>query len=153
MDEKSEGSRNKFARWIFELETINYLIQYRKAQENGAMGYLSREGWRQYLDRHIYNVEESATSLRDQIRCEQLTEVGIRKAIGQLESTGVISSGAYNKQEGTRIDESEGFYRKCVVVEPREMQMQVVEMVHRITHAGTDRCLESIRERFFWPKM
>ena len=90
---KQKDPRGKFTRWILELESINYLIDYIRGTENACADYLSRESCGidpevndedQYFERHIY-IESN--SLHGELIKAQRDDMTIALAKSQLEKT------------------------------------------------------------------
>ena len=87
--------RGKFARWLLELEAINYTVRYRRGADNLAADYLSRSATTfdrkvndetENLERHVYTMDIPAIGNTDVVN-----EIGCQGAendfIVQLEST------------------------------------------------------------------
>ena len=61
--------RGKFARWLLELDAINYVVKYRRGVDNLAADYLSRSASTydekvydeiENLERHVYTIHVPA---------------------------------------------------------------------------------------------
>ena len=161
---RQKETRNKFARWLLELETYDYEIQYRSGVDNGPADFLSRiqserdigvEDEEEHFERFIYLVEREIIPIRDRMGPEQRKEGSVAQAIQQLEEaeTQRIISGPYRNQEDMRLDGGGRLCRKLAVVVPKSLQRDITSMAHRLTHAGTERSFQSISDNFFWPKM
>ena len=106
---KQRDPRGKFTRWILELESINYSIEYIKGTENASAGYLSREksetdsevnDEHQCFERHIY-VESS--SLHEELAKAQRDDFAISSAKSQLEMMQKIDQGPFRSHSGMKI--------------------------------------------------
>ena len=62
---KQKDPRSKFARWILELEPIDYIVRYRRGSDNLAADRLSRSAAEydvlvnnevEFFERHVYQV-------------------------------------------------------------------------------------------------
>ena len=159
---RQKDPRNKFARWLLELESYDYTIEYRQGAENGAADYLSRlptrrdieiENEEEHFERFVYLLEDEIVPLQAKLTGEQLAEHTIHRAIEQLKEGGRIVSGPYRLQEGMRLDGGGRLCRKEAVVIPRTLQKEITAVAHRLTHAGIQKSTKYIRDRFFWFKM
>ena len=74
---RQKDPRNKFARWLLELEAYDYEIEYRRSRDNGAANFLSRipsardrdvEDEGECFERFIYHIEGEIIPLRDRIK-------------------------------------------------------------------------------------
>ena len=104
--------RNKFARWIQELETFDYQIRYVKGTSNQAADYLSRQTSEldlvvndefECFERHLYLVKDDVLSER--FRVEQREYVPIAFAIEQLQKGMHIGEGRFKNQSGMVISD------------------------------------------------
>ena len=94
-----KGPRGKFARWIQELESLDYTIQHVKGTENLPADYLSRihseVDWdinddSEYFDRHVYSTTPKFDILTT-LKHNQGQDVVVSSAIKQLELTGRLT--------------------------------------------------------------
>lgn len=161
---RQKDPRNKFARWLLELESYDYQIEYRRGVDNGAADFLSRipaqrdeeiEDEEEHFERFVYLLEDEITPLQDRFATEQRKEPTIRRAIEQLcdPKIGRVLAGPYKSQEGMRLDGEGRLCRKRALVVPRALQKEITGIAHRWAHAGVQRSLTYIRERFFWFRM
>ena len=157
---RQKDPRNKYARWIMELESYNYEILYRKGVENGAADFLSRtpcefdsvvNDEEENFKRNIYSI--GAAQMGERIRAEQLKDNCVRNAIEQLKAQSRIHSGPFRYQDGMRLSVEGLLYRKRAVIVPRDLKGEVTGTAHRLTHAGIDRTYEYMKDRFFWSGM
>ena len=118
--------RNKYARWILEFEPLNYEIQYRRGQANGAADYLSRTPCEvdsvvdedEYFVRNIFLIEQEISMVREETKRGQLQDQSIRNAVRQPKEQGKIVSGPFRRQEGMRAEAEGGLFRKRALVIP-----------------------------------
>ena len=95
---RQRDPRGKFARWIQELEGLNYQIQYVKGTDNTAADFLSRidsevdqlvNDEYEFVERFIYNIPTEGT-LYDELKREQTLDTVIAFAAEQLRERGVV---------------------------------------------------------------
>ena len=154
---RQRDPRNKYARWILELENYNYEITYRRGVENCAADCLSRtpcepdglinDEW-ENLERHVYTLDTSR--LGGDIREGQPGDAAIMGAIEQLGRNGQVKTGPFRLQEGMRLSHDGFLYRKKAIIVPRVLQTRVTQLVHKLSHARIERTYEDMKGRFFW---
>lgn len=136
---KQRDPRGKFTRWILELESINYSIEYIKGTENASAGYLSREksetdsevnDEHQCFERHIY-VESS--SLHEELAKAQRDDFAISSAKSQLEMMQKIDQGPFRSHSGMKILGAL-LYRGRKVIVPKSMREKIMHLVHSEGH-------------------
>ena len=101
--------RGKFTRWLLELESLNYNVEFRRGENNCAADYLSRTSMEfdsqvndevEQFERHVYSVvrpeEEFIVKLRDQ----QAKDVVTSDAIGQVRAKGGVTNGQLKRYDG-----------------------------------------------------
>ena len=157
---RQKDTWNKYARWLLEIEAYNYDIEYRSGLQNGAADYLSRSACQfdanindevEKFEKNVYFFE--AREFSDKIRDGQVRDEVIMDAVNQLEEYGGIYAGAFKSQGGMRVSSDGLLYRKGAITVPRDLQGEVTEFAHRLTHVGIERTYEYMRGRFFWIEM
>ena len=157
---RQRDPRRKFARWITELESLNYTVVYRKGVNHAAPDFLSRlessvdvevNDEVEHFERHVYSVEAAGDFL-DEIRRAQQNDSNVMFALQQLQTTGKIRRGRYKNFGGMRVERGI-LMRKAQIVVPSSMRRAVFEREHSLHHAGVDKTYQSIRERYCWVGM
>ena len=151
--------RNKFARWIQELETFDYQIRYVKGTSNQAADYLSRQTSEldpvvndefECFERHLYLVKDDVLSERFSV--EQREYVPIAFALEQLQKGMHIGEGRFKNQSGMVI--SDGLlYRGKQLVVPPTLKQEVLALVHNGSHLGIAKTKEAVKRDFYWKGM
>ena len=155
---RQRDPRRKFARWIAELECLNYTIVYRKGVNHAAPDFLSRmksdvdRGANddiEHFERHIYAVEND---ILGEIKTGQREDPSIVYATHQLRTDGKVTKGRYKSYGGLKV-ENGVLKRKGQIVVPGSMRWAVFEREHSVHHAGVHKTYGLIRERYFWVGM
>ena len=112
---KQKDPRGKFARWILELEPLNYIIRFRRGLDNLAADRLSRSATQydftvndetEFFERHVYTILEDtkiqifsidSTAFTGKLLREQARDPIIRDTIEQLNLTGKVEKGQLKK--------------------------------------------------------
>ena len=156
---KQKDPRGKYTRWILELESINYFIEYVKGTENTSADYLSREisevdpdvnDEENHFERYIYSLEGG--SLREEMATAQREDPTLASAILQLEETGRVDNGALKTQTGLKIVDRV-LYRGRKIVVPHSMKEEIMGLVHNEGHFGSEKTALLTRDRFYWKRM
>ena len=153
--------RNKYARWILELEPLNYEIQYRRGQANGAADYLSRTPCEvdsvvdeeEYFERNIFLIEQEISMVREEIKRGKLQDQSIKNAVRQLKEQENIVSGPFRRQEGMRVESEGRLFRNRPLVIPHKLKGDITMMVHRVAHPGIEKTYAYLQARFYWTGM
>ena len=149
--------RNKFSRWIQELEAIKYEIQYVRGEENAAADYLSRLPSEidqnvnddvDHFERHLFPVSDQyqlLSRIKEDLRLYKATSL----ALDQLEHGGVIHSDRFKRQRGIHL--SEGLlYRGDQVVVPHRLKDEILTRIHNDSHPGTRKTITETKLHFYW---
>ena len=156
---KQKDPRGKYTRWILELESINYSIEFVKGTENESADYLSREksevdrdvnDEENHFERYVYSLE--GRSLREEMATAQREDNTLALAMNQLEETGRVDKGPVKTQAGLKIVEGI-LYRGRKIVVPHSMKERIVGLVHNEGHFGSDKTILLTRNIFYWKKM
>ena len=152
--------RGKFARWIQELESLDYTIQHVKGTENLPADYLSRihseVDWdinddSEYFERHVYSTIPKFDILTT-LKHNQGQDVVVSSAIKQLELIGRITQGLFKRQTGMNFAAGLLCRGKKIIV-PNKMKDEIIAHKLNEGHFGTDKTTRMIRNRFYWKRM
>ena len=167
--------KGEFARWLFELEGLNYTVKYCRGVDNLAADYLSRSATTydtevndemENLERHVYAVRGpiginglsgpriqpwncNPVLFREELRREQAADSAIATAIAQIRKNGCVSHGRFRKFGGMRLEEGI-LCRGRRIVLPISMSSQVIQTLHELSHWGVQRTFDMIRQKFYW---
>ena len=150
--------RGKFTRWLMELQSIDYDIQYIKGTKNVEADYLSR----------IHTKDDPNPKDRDSDSCvfatsdgvdifpevakiaeEQMKDPVTAGAIKQLRDTGEISSGPFKRLCQVAIDENSRLLMKGGrIVLPKALLQPIIRECHGQYHPGVENTLLLIKSRF-----
>jgi transposase InsO family protein len=147
--------RGKFARWIMELEELNYRIEYRRGRENEAADCLSRclvpvdaavQDDDAFFDSKIGKIFGN-NDLTVRLRVEQRNDHDIAGAIDQLQASNSVTSGKYRAWNHLRMDD-DILVRGRKIVLPDVMRREVVAAIHAIQHGGVKVTTDAVNEHF-----
>ena len=156
---KQRDPRGKYARWIQELEGLDYEIRHVKGSNNAAADFLSRieceiddqvNNEYEYVDRFVYNLSQNG-ALLDEIRCEQLSDPAIAFAAKQLQEHGTVTKGRYRSQ---CLAVSNGVVTRANrILVPDSLRKLVLTQTHNVSHPGIRRTLHRLKQQFTWNGM
>ena len=153
--------RHTYARWILELESLPYRVEYRPGSLNQTADYLSRiphlERDRKVDDEaefegHVYAVGTAERVLKWIVR-EQLRDPVIQKAVQQWYDLGSVETGQLKKVSSHLYLKEGVLYFDHRFVVPTVLRKEVLERVHALGHFGIAGTLEALRRSYYWPKM
>ena len=154
---KQRDPRGKFARWIQELESLDYEIVYTKGNQNNAADFLSRiesdidsqvNNEFEYFERFVYHLTMSYPELVEMIEKEQLKDQAIKYAREQVSEVGYASRGRYNYQHLTISDGL--LLRNGKILVPEAMRNSVLTIMHNQAHPEIKRTTFIVKENFTW---
>ena len=104
---RQKDPRGKFARWIQELEGLDYEIEHVKGRDNAPADFWrtrSEVDWRvnneaEHFERHVYQTQHNP-DIRSRIETNQGEDVITSSAINQLEDSNEITHGQFKDQLG-----------------------------------------------------
>ena len=152
--------RGKFARWIQELESLDYCVEYIKGSENLPADYLSRLespiDWEindevEHFERHVFAVVPPEDIL-GKIKAGQREDSAITSSISHLQSGKQLDQGQFKRQVGMTVTNGLLCGGKKNVV-PQKLKNEVISLVHNEGHLGIDNTTRLIRNNFFWKRM
>ena len=164
---KQKDPRGKFARWILELEPLNYIIRFRRGLDNLAADRLSRSATQydftvndetEFFERHVYTILEDtkiqifsidSTAFTGKLLREQARDPIIRDAIEQLNLTRRVEKGQLKKHSGLCLKNGLLYRRKRIIV-PTTARRSVLDLVHNAFYVGMNRTYEEVKSRFYW---
>ena len=105
---RQQDPRAKFARWIQEIEGLDYEIKYTKGSENCVADFLSRldseidpkiNDESEHFERFVYHVSSTSPDLLAFIKDEQSHDKSITYAYDQTLRTGRVIAGRFRHQQ------------------------------------------------------
>ena len=159
---KRKDPRGKYARWILELESLNYEIVSRNGMEHVVPDCLSRvcnaENDAKIIEHEMLE-DSKILSINDTekfyqtLKREQLGDDAISFAILQLQENNKISKGRFKRFN--RMHLHNGILKRGdQIVVPCSMRNEVVQTIHNSSgHPGIDRTLEMIARKYSWVGM
>ena len=151
---RQRDPRAKFARWIQEIEGLNYEIIHVKGNENGAADFLSRmhsdvdpeiNDEVKCFERFVYQVS-TYPDLVDAIKEEQLMDRAVSYARSQVLDKGFVDRGRLKNQHLTI---SNGLLlRNGRILVPESMKNSVLTYTHNKAHPGIRRTTFLVKERY-----
>ena len=153
--------RGKFSRWLLELESLNYRVEYRRGYDNCAADYLSRSAREfdtnvnddvEHFERHLYTISSGEEEWAQRVRVEQANDAVISDAIRQLGDKGFVGKGQLKRYSSLMLREGLLCHEGAVVV-PRSLREEILKLVHGQCHAGVHRTYQMLKPRFLWRGM
>ena len=153
--------KGKFARWLIELEGLNYKIEFRKGAENLVADYLSRCATTfdfsvnndvEHFESKVYQVSDEESEFTKDLREAQKDDLVTSRAMEEINNNGNIRTGQFKRYSQMKI-RSGLLYRGRRIVIPRSCREMALCLVHNASHSGVHRTYEDLRERFFWRGM
>ena len=161
---KQKDPRNKFSRWIMELEQYPYEFKYRPGVEHQGPDTLSRidTGTPSKTDDetkfegHVYMVEMKDIKEPDEWKkllvAEQIRDNAINIAREQLLDRGKIAIGRFKSFNKLYIQD--GLLVKAGrIVVPNSLKYQIVRDFHSSNHWGAANTLNDVKKSYYWPNM
>ena len=156
---KQKDPRGKIARWIMELENLNYKVQYIPGKQNYEADYLSRittdsndakEDDIDELPEAVYFVN-SLPSL--QVIAEgQRKDCHIADAMEQLSQENAVKKGSYRDYRNLTLMDGVLFKAGRILV-PKSLTQDVIREYHGQYHSGSENTILMLSERFYWRGM
>ena len=157
---KKKNPTGKMARWLCELEDLDYEIKYVKGKKNEVADYLSRievpdvpSSREKDPDEYVYTVsiEELYPSM-EILSKKQKEDKDIAEARRQLMLNKNIGSGTF-KGYKMKLDTA-GVVKKAErIVLPKSLKNRVIQEYHGQHHPGAENTIQLISQRFFWKGM
>ena len=150
--------RGKIARWIMELENIDYQVEYIPGKNNVQADYLSRIKTKQ---------ESSAESMQEQaavyyerqtlptlstIRKEQQKDPSFQDALQQLDVSGKITKGIFKSHSNIAVKDKL-LWKGSRIMIPKALYKSITQEFHGQYHHGGDNTVLLIKARFYWRGM
>ena len=140
---EQKDPRGKFARWIQELETLNYRIEHVRGVENGPADFLSRISgdidWgindeTEFFERHVYMAPENGNrDILAELNTALRKNPATASAINQLLTKGGITEGQFKKQAGMILTGGLLCRGRKIVI-PSELRQEIIALVHKEGH-------------------
>ena len=169
--------RGKYARWILELEALNYKITSRSDLDHVVPDCIGRasdninekeiQDEEQFFDNHIFmltgdfqrkepkNVGSSPNEVLDleKLKSEQALDDAIVFAITYLKENNEIRKGRYKRFNGMHLKD-DVLMRDEQTVIPTSMRFEILDRVHRsMGYQGVERAREIISRKYLWVGM
>ena len=161
---KQKDPRNKFSRWIMELEQYPYEFKYRPGVEHQGPDTLSRIDTGEpsktddetKFEGHVYMVEMKDVKEPDEWKkllvAEQIRDNAINIAREQLLDQGKIATGRFKSFNKLYIQD--GLLVKAGrIVVPNSLKYQIVRDFHSSNHWGAANTLNDVKKSYYWPNM
>ena len=156
---KQKDPRGKIARWIMELENIDYTVEYIPGKENTEADYLSRTVIKD-RGKEVESMQEIATVYCNEaevptvevIRKHQDLDQHIRDARVQLESTGKIAKGVFRSHSNIEL-KGTLMWKGTRIIVPKALQEKLIQEYHGQHHPGAENTCLLIKTRFYWRGM
>ena len=146
--------RDKFARWISELEEFNYTVKYIPGKENVKADALTRNKAASHIQPEcnieikIYNIEGNKERFLIQLREEQVNDPIIRNAIIDIREEKKIRTGRLKRvQRQLRLEEDILTKSGRPVIPP--LRNYIVSEIHNTPHLGVEKTYALLKARFF----
>ena len=151
--------RGKLARWILELENIDYSIECIKCKYNVEADYLSRIETEcstsdcKTTSENPYAVYWSS-NLPDiqKIKEEQEADPHIADAKKKIKDSGKVVKGIYKTYQNLVVNE-EVLHKGGRIVVPKALVPGLLREYHGQYHHGMENTLLTIKQRFYWRYM
>ena len=156
---RHKDNRGKIVRWLLEMESIDYTIEYVKGSENEAADALSRVEIKdtdcneELMDNHVYleNSEDSYCNIK-RIQKEQKDDKVLKYVMKKLTEKRKVNKGPFRNIKGLHIQD--GVLKKgCRIVIPEKIQRHIIDELHGQYHQGIENTTILIKSRFWWKKM
>jgi hypothetical protein len=147
--------RGKLARWILELENLDYTIEYIKGKDNTEADYLSRIETAETSNpivvnpSSIYFVSEPNF---ESIAREQDADKQIGDAKVQLKNEESVKKGIFKTYRNLSLRDSVLYKGERIVVPP-SLSMLLLQEYHGQYHYGIENTLLALKKRFYWRNM
>ena len=157
---RQQDPRAKFARWIQEIEGLDYEIKYTKGSENCVADFLSRldseidpkiNDESEHFERFVYHVSSTSPDLLAFIKDEQSHDKSITYAYDQTLRTGRVIAGRFRHQQ---LAISDGLLmRHGRILIPEKARSAMITHIHNQAHPGIKRTTFLVKEQFSWDGM
>ena len=157
-----QDNRGKIVRWLLELESIDYTIEYIKGEDNEIADALSRVEIRENPvsteadgDEYIYHTDDKTDSKYcdiEKIKKFQKEDKALRFVVKKLEEQKKINKGPFRNIRFLHI-EDDVLKRGERIVIPEKLQREVVDELHGQYHSGAENTVIMVKSRFWWRRM
>ena len=149
--------RGKRARWLLELESYNYVIEYISGKENAAADAMSRisssgpetcQDEKEYS--HIYTTS-SYTVDTSKILAAQLKDPDYKYVKAQLSANNAINKGPFKGYKNIEISIDNGILMKGQrYMIPKAITELIIQEYHCQQHVGAENTVLLLKTRFYW---
>ena len=154
---KHKDSRGKIVRWILELESIDYTIEYVKGSDNTVADAMSRVEIPDSSDSRedevdVYELQTEGTLDITRVKAVQLTDKAINYVVGRIKANKKVTKGPFRTTKGIHV--TDGVLKKGEkIVVPESLQLQIIREIHGQYHDGIENTMLALRARFWWKGM
>ena len=158
----NRDSRGKFVRWILELESIDYTINYVPGKINEAADALSRVEIKEHKDdvpedisdEKIYFLQLDSSSPVDinVIKEEQDSDKFVKFVKDRISKDKKINKGPFRNVKGLRIEDGILLKGHRIVI-PQKLQKVMINEIHGQYHTGTENTVIALKSQFWWKRM
>ena len=153
--------RHTFARWVMELEGLDYHIRYRRGRDNCVADCLSRpsgaitetdydkEVNEENLFEDLIYVVASARGWVEKVKDAQNSDDALAFAKTQLSQTGEVTAGQYRKVLDLQLRD-DFVCKGTKIVAPKALRREIMEKAHITGHFGGEKTGELIARNYFW---
>lgn len=157
---KKKDPHGKLARWIAELECFNFDIEYIPGSKNTRADALSRnEGSLEnttppdWLSEKLYSIDVRNDLFAEQLTSEQDNDIVISFAKEEIAGGRQISKGQLKRISKQLRIENNILTKSGRPVVPPNMRKFVITEYHKDGHFSSEKLLNIIKSRFYWPGM
>ena len=155
---EQKDPRNKFSRWIIELESINCEISFLKGSENIEADCLSRvlfpdedKTSEEINPEVIYELDDCYPSLDNIKKCQRECK-DLGDVMKCLEDDKEVKCGPYSTYTNLNIRDGVLLKGNRTII-PESLQENIIKEVHGQYHYGAPNTMELIKTRFYWKGM
>ena len=154
-----QDNRGKIVRWLLELESIDYTIEYIKGKDNEIADALSRVEIREIPvhteedgDEYIYVRTDSKYCDIEKIKEFQKEDKALKFVMKKLQEEKKINKGPFRNIRFLHIED--GLLKRGErIVIPEKLQREVVDELHGQYHSGAENTVIMVKSRFWWRRM
>lgn len=156
---KQKDPRGKLARWLIELENLDYTVEYVPGKENVEADYLSRvvipdnkEEQESTQERACIFLNEEILPTMGVIAEHQKKDSHMKNAMEQLGNSQTVSRGIYKGHSNLNL--ANGLLWKGTrILIPSSLQEKVMSEYHGQYHPGVENTILLLKARFYWRGM
>ena len=156
-----KDTRGKVARWILELDEIDYLIKYLPGKQNVVADAFSRTDIPSHESdgKHTEEAYKRVIYLLEDYPCEeklfatQKKDKQLRAVYRCIKNGKRVATGPFKNTKGLNIAKNGLVTRYDRIVVPSNMQAEIIAEVHGQYHSGAENTCLLLKQRFWWRGM